>query len=92
MIASVHLETTNLERLKTLLEPNLQANSSVFLRTANGWVSVYFDQFLDDGDKGDFESVARELSKFALTVTCFAEVAPAIVKCKQITSTVSISI
>jgi ABC-type nitrate/sulfonate/bicarbonate transport system substrate-binding protein len=44
---------------------------------------VYFDQFLDDGDTDDFESVARELSKFALTVTCFAEQAPAIVKCFQ---------
>jgi hypothetical protein len=83
MIASVHLETTNLERVKTLLEPNLQPNSSVFLRAANGWVSVYFDQYLDDGDKNDFESVARGLSSFALTITCFAQGAPAQIKCFQ---------
>lgn len=83
MIASVHLETTDLERVKTLLEPNLQPNSSVFLRAANGWVSVYFDQFLDDGDKDDFESVARGLSSFALTISYFAEVAPAQIKCFQ---------
>ena len=80
MIASVHLETTDLERVKTLLEPNLQPNSSAFLRVLNGWVSVYFDQFLDDGDQDDFESVARDVSKFALTVTCFGEETPALVK------------
>ena len=80
MIASVHLETTDLERVKTLLEPNLQPNSSAFLCAVNGLVSVYFDQFLDDGDVDDFESVARYVSKFALTVTCFGEEAPALVK------------
>ena len=80
MIASVHLETTDLERVKTLLEPNLQPNSSAFLRAVNGLVSVYFDQFLDDGDVDDFESVARGLSSFALTVTCFGEFPPAQIK------------
>ncbi len=80
MIASLHLETTDLERLKTLLMPNLQANSSVFLRVKNGWTQVYFDQFLDDGDTDDFESVARGLSSFALTVSCFGEEIPVTIK------------
>jgi hypothetical protein len=80
VIASLHFETTNLEQLKTLLEPNLNANSSMFLRVLNGLVSVYFDQFLDDRDADDFESLARGLSHFALTVSCFAEVAPAQIK------------
>ncbi len=77
MIASLHLETNDLERVKTLLMPNLQANSSAFLRVSNGWVHIYFDQFLDDGDRDDFESVARGLSNFALTVSCFGEEIPA---------------
>jgi hypothetical protein len=80
MIASLHLETTDLERVKTLLMPNLQASSSVFLRVSNGWTNVYFDQFLDDKDFEDFESVARGLSSFALIVSCFGEEAPATVK------------
>jgi hypothetical protein len=80
MIASLHLETSDLERVKTLLMPNLQANSSVFLRVHNGWTQIYFDQFLDDGDRDDFESVARGLSNVALTVSCFGEEIPAIVK------------
>lgn len=80
MIASLHLETTDLERVKTLLMPNLQANSSVFLRVKNGWTQVYFDQFLDDGDTDDFESVARGLSSFALTVSCFGEEIPVTIK------------
>ncbi len=58
-------------------------NSSVLLCLKNDWVQVYFDQYLDDGDSDDFESVARELSKFALTVTCFAEESPVTVKCFQ---------
>jgi hypothetical protein len=80
MIASLHLETTDLERVKTLLMPNLQPNSSVFLHVLDGWVSVYFDQFLDDGDIDDFESVALGLSHIALTVSCFGEVMPATIK------------
>ncbi len=80
MIASLHLETTDLERVKTSLMPNLQANSSVFLRVDNGWTQIYFDQFLDDGDSDDFESVARGLSNFALTISCFAEETPVTIK------------
>ena len=80
MIASLHLETTNLEHVKTLLMPNLQPNSSAFLRVNNGWTQVYFDQYLDDGDSDDFESVARGLSTFALTVSCFAEEIPVTIK------------
>ncbi len=83
MIASLHLETTNLERVKTLLLPNLQPNSSVFLRVNNGWTQIYFDQFLDDGDSDDFESVALGLSQLALIVSCFGEVAPAQIKSFQ---------
>lgn len=83
MIASLHLETTDLEHAKTLLMPNLQANASVFLRVSKGWTQIYFDQFLDDGDKDDFESVARGLSSFALTVSCFGEEAPATIKSFQ---------
>lgn len=80
MIASLHLETTDLERVKTVLMPNLQANSSVFLRVNNGWTQVYFDQYLDNGDADDFESVALGLSQFALTVSCFSEEIPATIK------------
>ncbi len=80
MIASLQLETTDLERVKTLLMPNLQPNSSAFLRVSNGWTQVYFDQFLDAGDKDDFESVARGFSNFALTVSCFGEKIPAQIK------------
>jgi hypothetical protein len=80
MIASLHLETTDLEHVKTLLMPNLQANSSVFLRVNNPWTQVYFDQFLDDGDSDDFESVALDLSHFALTVSCFGEEIPVTIK------------
>ena len=80
MIASLHLETTDLERVKTLLMSNLRANSSAFLRVLDGWVSIYFDQFLDEGDSDDFESVARGLSNVALSVSCFAEQAPATIK------------
>jgi hypothetical protein len=83
MIASIHLETSDLERLKMLVEPNLLPNSSAFLRVSSGWTHVYFDQFLDDADADDFESVARGLSTFFLTITCFAEFAPAQVKCFQ---------
>jgi hypothetical protein len=83
MIASLHLETTDLGRVKSLLEPRLMPDSSAFLRLENGWVRVYFNGYLDDGDAEDFESVARELSKFATTVTCFGEAAPATVKCFQ---------
>jgi hypothetical protein len=80
MIASLHLETIDLERVKTLLIPNLQANSSVFLRVDNGWTQIYFDQFLDAGDSDDFESVARALSQVASTISCFGEEIPAIIK------------
>ena len=80
MIASLHLETTDLERVKTLLMPNLQANSSIFLRVNNGWTQVYFDQFLDAGDSDDFESVALGLSQVASTISCFGEEIPATIK------------
>ncbi len=80
MIASLHLETTDLEHVKTLLIPNLQPNSSVFLRVNNGWTQIYFDQFLENSDSDDFESVARGLSSFALTVSCFGEEIPATIK------------
>jgi hypothetical protein len=79
MIASVHLETTDLERVKTLLEPMLP-NSSAFLCVSDGWAHIYFDQFLDDADADDFESVARGLSRFALTISCFGEETPAQIK------------
>jgi hypothetical protein len=80
MIASLHLETIDLERVKTLLMPNLQPNSSVFLRVSNGWTRIYFDQFLDGGDSDDFEAVALGLSQVALTVSCFAEEMPATIR------------
>jgi hypothetical protein len=80
MIASLHLETIDLERVKTLLIPNLQANSSAFLRVWNGWTQIYFDQFLDDADSDDFESLALDLSQLALTVSCFGEEIPATIK------------
>jgi hypothetical protein len=80
MIASLHLETSDLERVKTLLIPNLQEGASVFLCVNNGWTQVYFDQFLDDGDSEDFESVALGLSHFTLTVSCFGEEIPATIK------------
>jgi hypothetical protein len=83
MIASLHLQTTNLEHVKTLLKVNLQANSSAYLCSIDGWTHVYFDQFLDDGDEDDFESVARELSYFALTIACFGEKIPAQIQCYQ---------
>jgi hypothetical protein len=80
MIASLHLETSDLERVKTLLMAKLQANSSAFLRVWSGWTQIYFDQYLDDGDSDDFESVALGLSQLALTVSCFGEEIPAIIK------------
>jgi hypothetical protein len=80
MIASLHLETSDLEHVKNLLTPNLHANSSAFLRVWGGWTQIYFDQYLDDADSDDFESVALGLSHFALTVSCFGEEIPATIK------------